>query len=174
MTPFARKPFPGDAGLTAIQLVVTLVVLSIMAGIAVRPVSGLLYRLRLQNAADAIKHIVLNARTRSISSPDRHCGVVFKLHPSASSLDDSVFAFLDANPPDNIYSPGLDQPYLTPYVIPRKQGIVISIPAGYPSVLVFRGDGTAISSARVALTLKSMKDTLDVLASTGRVKVIKK
>jgi hypothetical protein len=38
---------------------------------------------------------------------------------------------------------------------------------------VFRSDGSAIASGKVALTLKGFKDTLDVLASTGRVKVIK-
>jgi Tfp pilus assembly protein FimT len=149
-------------------------VLVIMCAITARPLSGVLSRLRLQNSAEAIKHMIINARTRSISSPDRHCGVVFRLHAAGSTLNDSIFCFLDANPPDNIYVAAQDNRYLAAYVIPRKQRITAAIPAGYPTTLVFRGDGSATSSAKVALTLKNMKDTVDVLACTGRVKVIKK
>jgi Tfp pilus assembly protein FimT len=170
----ANGPMPGEAGLTLIQLSMAVSVLVIMCAVTAKPLTGVFYRLRLQNSAEAIKHIIINARSRSISSPDRHCGVVYRLHASTSTLNDSVFAFLDANPPDNVYIAGQDTRYLAPYVIPRKQKIVAAIPAGYPTVLVFRGDGSATSSSRVALTLKNMKDTVDVLARTGRVKVIKK
>ena len=146
----------------------------ILSAISAKPVSGLINRIRLQNAADGLKHIIQNARVRSVSNPDRHCGVVFNFYPAGSASDDKVFAFLDANPANNDYVLGEDQLYLSPYVIPRKQGIVATIPAGNPTVLIFRGDGSAISSAKVVLTLKGMQDTVDVLASTGRLKVIKK
>lgn len=174
MQRYGNKPIPGSAGLTVIQLVMGISVLVIMCGLMAKPLTGILYRLRLQNAAEAIKHMIVNARTRSISSPDRHCGVVFRLHAANSPLNDSIFCFLDANPPDNNYVAAQDNRYLAAYVIPRKQGIAAAIPPGFPTVIVFRGDGSASSSARVALTLKNMKDTVDVLASTGRVKVIKK
>ena len=46
--------------------------------------------------------------------------------------------------------------------------------AGFPSVVVFRGDGSANASAKVVLKRKGMEDTVDVLASTGRIKVVRK
>jgi Tfp pilus assembly protein FimT len=164
----------GEAGLTLIQLITAVTVLLITSAITAKPLANVFTRIRLQNSAEAIKHILMNARSRSISSPDRHCGVVFAFHASNSPLNDSVFTFMDGNPPNNIYDNGVDERYLSAYVIPRKQGIVANVPTGYPTVVIFRGDGSATSSARVALLLKTMKDTVDVLASTGRVKVIKK
>lgn len=169
-----KRPHPGEAGLTLIQLATAVTVLVVMCAVTARPLANVYTRIRLQNSAEAIKHLLVNARSRSISSPDRHCGVVFALHAAGSPLSDSVFAFMDANPPNNLYDKALDERYLAAYVIPRKQGITASIPPGYPTLVIFRGDGSATSSARVSLSLKNMKDTVDVLASTGRVKVIKK
>jgi Tfp pilus assembly protein FimT len=169
-----ERPLPGDAGLTLIQLITSVSVLVIMCAITAKPLSGVFTRIRLQNSAEAIKHILMNARSRSISSPDRHCGVVFAFHAANSPLNDSVFAFMDGNPPNNIYDNGADERYLSAYVIPRKQGIVASIPTGYPSLVIFRSDGSATSSAWVAFIIKTMKDTVDVVPTPGRVKVIKK
>jgi Tfp pilus assembly protein FimT len=174
MIPNAEKPLPGEAGLTLIQLVTAVTVLLITSAITAKPLANVYTRIRLQNSAEAIKHILMNARSRSISSPDRHCGVVFAFHAATSPLNDSVFAFMDSNPPNNLWDKASDERYLSAYVIPRKQGITASVPPGYPTVVIFRGDGSATSSARVSLLLKTMKDTVDVLASTGRVKVIKK
>jgi Tfp pilus assembly protein FimT len=165
--------FSGSAGWTAMQVVVTVCIILILSAVTTKPLSGLVRRIRVQNAADGIKHFLMNARMRAVSSPDRHCGVAFRFHVSTSALNDSVFAFLDADPPDNHYVAGTDQLYLSAFVIPRKQGIVAAIPVGFPSEVVFRGDGSATASAKVTLTLKGFKDTLDVLASTGRVKVTK-
>jgi Tfp pilus assembly protein FimT len=168
------RPLPGDAGVTTFQLLMSACVVLIMCAMSVKPLSAFYNRLQLQNVAEAIKNILINARTRSISSPDRHCGVVYVLHAANSPYNDSIFAFLDANPPNNIYDNVLDERYLSAYVIPRKQKITAAIPPGYPTLVIFRGDGSSTSSSKVALTLKNMKDTVDVLASTGRVKVIKK
>ncbi|MBW8889087.1 MAG: hypothetical protein JF616_15140 [Fibrobacteres bacterium] len=173
MTIKANSLFPGSAGYTVMQVVMTVCVILILSAITAKPLSGLVRRIRVQNAADGMKHFLLNARMRAVASPDRHCGVVFKFHAAGSLLDDSVFAYLDANPPDNHFVAGTDQLYLSAFVIPRKQSITIAVPAGLPTEVVFRGDGSATVSAKVTLTLKGFKDTLDVLASTGRVKVTK-
>jgi Tfp pilus assembly protein FimT len=155
------------------EMIAAVVVLGILAALSVKPLNGMVQRIRLQNAADGMKHYVLNARMRAVANPDRHCGVVFRIH-GAGGADDSIFAFLDSNPPDKHYVKGQDSLYLAPMVIPRNQGILADIPSGFPTELVFRADGSASASAQVELTLKSFSDTLDVLASTGRVKVIKK
>lgn len=170
-----NRPNPGSAGLTAMQLVITICIIMILSAITAKPLGGLIRRIRVQNAADGMKHFLMNARMRAVASPDRHCGVAFRFHVATSLVDDSVFAFLDANPSDNLYTPGTDQLYLSAYVIPRKQGITAKmvVPAGLTGEVIFRGDGSATSSVKVALTLKGFKDTVDVLASTGRVKVSK-
>jgi len=173
MTPKVDNLYSGSAGWTIMQVVMTVCVILILSAVTAQPLSGLVRRIRVQNAADGLKHFILNARMRAVSSPDRHCGVVFKFHAAGSLLNDSVFAYLDANPPDNHYVAGTDQLYLSAYVIPRNQKITVAVPAGLPTEVVFRGDGSATVSAKVTLTLQGFKDTLDVLASTGRVKVTK-
>jgi Tfp pilus assembly protein FimT len=175
------EPFPyqimvkrfsqGDSGMTAMEVTIAVCVILLLALVTAKPITSLVQRIRLQNAADGMKHLIQTARMRAVSSPDRYCGVVFRFHRGAA--DDTVFAFLDASPSDKHYVAGQDQAYLSPYVIPKTQKIISSVPAGYPTELVFRSDGSAIASGKVALTLKGFKDTLDVLASTGRVKVIK-
>ena len=128
-------------------------------------------RIKLQSAANGMKHAVMNARLRAVANPDRQCGVVFRLYGS-STMNDTVFAFLDKNPPDKIYKKGEDSLYLTPFVLKPSNKVVSRIPAGFPSAIVFRGDGSASASAQVILTLGNMSVTLDVLASTGRVRVV--
>ena len=113
----------------------------------------------------------MTAPFRTVANPDRHCGAVFWLHAS-SSVDDSVFAFLESNPPDKVYVKGRDSLYLAPFRISRKDKVTSIIPAGFPSVIIFRGDASATASAKIVLTLGNMQDTVEVLASTGRVKVV--
>lgn len=132
---------------------------------------GLIQRIKLQSAANGMKHMIMTARLRAVANPDRHCGVVFRLHGTGPA-NDSVFAFLETSPADKLYTKGRDSLYLAPFVVNRKDRIVTGIPAGYPSVIVFRGDGSATASAKIVLTLGSLQDTVDVLASTGRVKVV--
>jgi hypothetical protein len=70
-----------------------------------------------------------------------------------------------------LYEKGVDSLYLAPFVISKNRDkISMSIPTGFPSVIVFRGDGSANASARIVLSLKAFKDTVEVLASTGRVR----
>lgn len=154
------------------EMMIAVIVILVAAAFCVKPVHGLIHRIKLQNAADGIKHYVLNARIRSVSSPDRPCGVVFRLHPGTAT-DDTVFAFLERDPPDKRYVKGQDSLYLAPLVVRKRGQIELSVPPGFPTEVVFRGDGSASSSARIALRLKGFSDTLDILASTGRVKVIK-
>ncbi len=161
----------GMRGFTALEIMIALVVISILSAVSVRPVMALLQKIKLQNSADGIKHLILNARMRAVSNAYKHCGVVFISNPSAS-VDDSVFAFLESNPPDYIYTPGQDSLYGKPFVIEKKYQLALTIPAGFPATIVFRGDGSANLSARLVVTLKNFVDTVRVLASTGKVKLV--
>jgi hypothetical protein len=130
----------------------------------------MLDNIKLKRSADAVKHLILNARVRSVANPERLCGVVFRVQ-GAAGADDTVFSFLDAVP-DRRYEAGSDQAYLAPLVVRRSEGIRATVPPGYPRILLFRGDGSATASTRLVLSLGSRSYTVDVLASTGRVKVV--
>lgn len=160
----------GRAGFTAMEALVAVVVLGIAAALIAGPVREMFDRIKLKRAADAVKHMILNARVRSVSNPERLCGVVFRIGEQAG-MDDTVFAFLDAVP-DRRYEPGRDQDYLAPLVVRDREGVRAGIPSGYPRLLVFRGDGSATASAKIVLTNGRKSYTVDVLASTGRVKVV--
>ncbi|HKP96298.1 MAG TPA: prepilin-type N-terminal cleavage/methylation domain-containing protein [Fibrobacteria bacterium] len=162
-----------NAGFTMLEIVIAIIVICVLTGLCIKPVNALLEKLKLQNAADGMKHYILNARVRAVSNSNRHCGVVMRIH-TGTIVDDTLFAFFDKNPPDNLYVPGMDELYSTPLVIAKEKRLSTRIPSGFPSVLVFRGDGSANTSAKVVLTLGAFEDTVDVLASTGRVKVINK
>ncbi len=160
----------GMRGFTALEIMVALVVISILSAASVPPIMALLQKIKLQNSADGIKHLILNARMRAVSNAYKHCGVVFRSHASAT-VDDSVFAFLESNPPDYIYTAGQDSLYGKPFVIEKKYQLALTIPTG-DSAIVFRGDGSANVSVKLVVTLKNFVDTVKVLASTGKVKLV--
>lgn len=152
------------------ELLIASAVLGIMAALAAGPVKTLLDGVKLKRSAHAVKHLLVNARVRSLANPDRLCGVVIRDQGSADA-DDTVFTFLD-NVPDRRYVAGKDQDYLAPLIVRRSEGIRATVPDGYPRAFLFRGDGSATASARIVLSLGRMSYTVDVLASTGRVKVV--
>lgn len=159
-----------EGGWSFLETAVVIIVVGVMAGLAAKPLNGLLLRIKLQSAANGIKNVLLNARLRSVANPELQCGVVFRITPS-TAVNDTVFSFLDATP-DKAYVRGRDSLHLSPFVVKAKDRIATSIPAGYPTTVVFRGDGSANASARIVLTLKGLTDTVDVLASTGRIRVV--
>jgi prepilin-type N-terminal cleavage/methylation domain-containing protein len=159
-----------NQGLTFLEIIVSMVVLSILSAFAVKPITGLVQKIKLQNSADGIKFLVLNARMRAVSNSLQHCGVVFNLHGS-TTVDDTVFAFLDKNPSDYVYDATDDEVYGKPYIISKVFRISSSLVSPSPSTLVFRGDGSATATLKMVLTLNGFEDTLSVLASTGKVKV---
>lgn len=157
-------------GFTFLETLIAVVVIGVMGALAVKPMQGLVQRIKLQNAANGMKQTIMNARLRAVANPDRLCGVEFRL--GRKGKPDTVFAFLEKNPSDKIYKKGVDSLYLAPFVIDTSSKVVARVPNGYPNVIVFRGDGSTALSARIILTLGKMVDTLDVLASTGRVRVV--
>ena len=91
-------------GFTVMEILVAMIVTVLLSAISIRPISGLLQRIKLQNAADGVKHTMLNARVRAMSNSYRHCGLVIREH-SSTTVDDTIFAFLD-KPPYNSTNAG--------------------------------------------------------------------
>ena len=171
MDPGGKLALNGRNGFSALEILVALVVIAVLTSLSIKPVTGLLQRIKLQNSAEGIKHLILNARMRAVANPNTHCGVVLRMHAS-TTIDDTVFAFLEDNPPDFIYKAGKDSLYGDPFVVEKKYKITSLIPGGYPNVFVFRGDGSCNLSAKLVLSMNAYHDTVTVLASTGKVKVV--
>ncbi len=164
----ARK-WKEEMGVSFIQLMVALAVISILTAFAIPPIRGYVRGITLRNGADAAKYLILNARSRAVSNTSLHCGVVFAVH--AAPTADSIFAFFDrSNPLNNVYDKGTDSLYLQPIVFKAKDSL--NIVSASPTTIVFRGDGSANTSLGVKFKLYNFVDSINVLASTGRVKVI--
>jgi prepilin-type N-terminal cleavage/methylation domain-containing protein len=167
------KRLKNQNGFSLMEIIVAVAITVLLSALSVKPISGYIHRIKAKSVNDGIKHYLQMARSRAIANPNRHCGVFFKLHDSASTLNDELIAFYDVGG-NNIYDQGTDTFYSKPYVIPRNKGVAISKPIQYPDAIVFRGDGSAHSSLQLSLKLKQIQSTVDVLASTGRVKVVMK
>lgn len=162
-----------ENGFSFLEVLVVVVVFGLLSALAIKPMSNWLQRIKAKQAGDGLKHYLLMARSRAIANPARHCGVAFIIHPPPSKLDDSAIAFFDKVPTNNLYNPGVDSVYSKPYVFRKKDSVFAAIPNPFPKAIVFRGDGSANTSIQVVVTMKKFKTTVDVLASTGRVKVVK-
>lgn len=156
------------------QVIVSVAILGLLTAVSVKPLTAWLQRLNATKAGDGLKHYLAMARSRAIANPARHCGVTFKLHASNSALDDSVIAFFDKAPGNNAYDKGIDSVYARPLVLSKKERLSAAIVSPYPSTIVFRGDGSANASLQVVLTLRKFQTTIDVLASTGRIRMVVK
>jgi Tfp pilus assembly protein FimT len=158
-------------GFTVVQLVVVVAVVGIL-GAAAKPMMQSISAVYKQRAAvAAIKQTLIAARTRAMSNPSVHCGVYFEL----SGMKRKVGMFEDTYDPASFtYQPTQDKRYRQP--VELAAGVTLSIPPNtpnYPTAVIFRGDGSAHLSGRVVVATGFRKDTIDVLASTGRVKVMR-
>jgi prepilin-type N-terminal cleavage/methylation domain-containing protein len=160
----------GNHAFTALELVVAVVLVAILTALAVRPGMAFLARIKMNNAVNAVKQVIINARSQAVANPMLHCGVAVKIH--SGTVADSILSFFDKSvPPNNLYNPGADPLYQRPYALRPADGVQIISAA--PGTILFRGDGSANMSAKIVLKFRQMEDTLDILASTGRVKVIR-
>ena len=155
-----------ENGFTFVEILISVGLLSLIAAMSVRPMKNYLRRMEFQNSSQNIKHLVQTAQSKAMGNPNVHIGVYF----NRSTTPNRVMLFQDlANPSTYNYDGSTDPAYLAPVIL--KTGTSIQLLTGYPDEIVFRGDGSAWKSMKVVLTDGTLRDTLDVLASTGRVRV---
>jgi prepilin-type N-terminal cleavage/methylation domain-containing protein len=156
-----------ENGYTMLEITVVVVIVAIMATLAVHPMKGYLSRLEFRNSSENIKRLIQTAQSKAMANPNLHIGVYFDL----SKTPHRVLAFQDkANPAFYQYDPSGDLAYLAPQSL--KPGSSFKRLSAYPEdEVVFRGDGSAWKSFKILITNGTLIDTLDVLASTGRVRV---
>jgi hypothetical protein len=136
-----------------------------LACLAKPPMTRYLKTLEQKNAILGVRKLMQTARSRAMANPSVHCGVYFDVNarPPRALLFEDTFA-----PGSYAYDAGKDKPYLAPYTLPV--GSTLSVAATYPAALIYRGDGSAYLSAKVVVRTRGLSDTLDVLASTGRIR----
>lgn len=158
-------------GFTVVQLVVAIAVVGILGAFAKPMVQSISAVFKQRAAVAAIKQTLIAARTRAMSNPTVNCGVYFEL----TGMKRKVGMFEDTHDPASFtYNAAQDKRYRQP--VELAAGVTLSIPPStpnYPNAVIFRGDGSAHLSSRVVVATGFRRDTIDVLASTGRVKVIR-
>jgi prepilin-type N-terminal cleavage/methylation domain-containing protein len=155
-----------ENGFTFLEILIVVLVVGLMALLAARPMKNYLRRLEFRNSSQNIKHLIQTAQSKAMADPNTHVGIYF----DRSTTPNRALLFLDkANPTAYDYDGSGDPGYLKPESL--KSGTSFQLVSGYPDEIVFRGDGSAWKSMKIVLTNGTLYDTLDVLASTGRVRV---
>jgi prepilin-type N-terminal cleavage/methylation domain-containing protein len=163
--PFSIK----NDGFSMLEIFVTLAIVSILTLIMYPTLRPFLENIRLRTTATTIKQQLNLAKTRALGDPNIHAGVFL----DTTGAPDATFVFSDDDATsmnDNQYIAGKDR-VLTPQVkVPKSD--TLKIISTYPNVIVFRGDGSAKTSAKFVISNKYGRcDTISVLASTGRIKL---
>lgn len=147
---------------------VAVVVLLVLAALARPSMATYLVNVKHKGAVSAVKRTLQAARSKALANPMLHCGVYFDV----TSVPNRMVVFLDTHAPGaHAYDGEEDRQYLAPYILP--EGVEISVPDPNPAAIVFRGDGSACISGRAVVKSAAFSDTVDVLASTGRIRVMR-
>jgi hypothetical protein len=147
------------------EAMVAVVIVIALACLAKPPMARYIKTLEQKNAVLGVRKLMQTARSRAMANPSVHCGVYFDVN----ARPPRAFLFADTYAPGSYaYDAGKDKPYLAPFTLPK--GSSLSVAADYPGSLVYRGDGSAYLSAKVIVRSPGLSDTLDVLASTGRIR----
>lgn len=158
-----------NRGITVLELTIVTVVIAVIASLAIPQFDKVMERLKLKTAGRDVVSSMRLARSAAVSQKDQF-GVYFDYTENEYVLFHDV-----ANPSSFTYDYGSDSVMLT-NALPKRVNL------GYDtfpnSAVVFRPNGSAASSGRVLLYSYSHGDeylslmAVDVLASTGRVKLL--
>lgn len=155
-----------DRGFTILEVGLAVVLLSIACALAFIPMRNYLRNIEFKNSGQNIKRLIQTAQSKAMANPNVHIGIYF----DRSKTPHKAFLFQDkANPSGYEYDGASDPPYLQPEVL--KRGVKFETLPGQPDEIIFRGDGSAWKSMKICLSDGTRRDTLDVLASTGRVRL---
>lgn len=147
------------AGFTAMELIITLIIIFILAGISVPFILGALQSYRLRAAAWQIAGDLRLARQKAVSTQKNH-RVCFQDCGSGITVPSNGYVIQREDPPWVLDSQGLSLP----------PGVTLSQNASYGKI-TFNPKGT-VNAATVTLRNASGQYEV-VIATSGRVKVCK-
>jgi prepilin-type N-terminal cleavage/methylation domain-containing protein len=157
------------AGFTVPELLLVVVIVVVLATLAVPNLLPMVELIRLRSTADVIKRQLIVARTRALSDPNIHCGVLF----DTDSRPQRTMIFFDRGTPYVVEAADTASKYMGVYAI--TPAVTMSVPASQGitnRIIVFRGDGSAKNGGSITLTNRYNKvRTVNVLASTGRIRI---
>ncbi|MBI3871598.1 MAG: GspH/FimT family pseudopilin [candidate division Zixibacteria bacterium] len=159
-----RMIFTNDKGMSMMELMTVVVIIGVMAAMAVPSFMKEMPQIRTKGAVRDVVSSLRTARSMAISTKVP-CGVGF------DAKDSSYFVFLDKNNPQEAKFSAGDS-------VVSSNGLSKDITVQYQTfpndAIVFQPDGSASGSGLVTLTTAdhSLTYTVDVLASTGRVRMV--
>lgn len=157
--------FPSASrGFSALEATIAVVLLGIAAVVVRNPMRTYMKRLEFNKSVDNVKHMIMACQTKAMANPGQHAGVWFG--------DSVAVPFLDKGSPALYEYDRLADPAFMQQAV-LKRGVRLRKLPDFPDEIVFRGDGSAYKSLRIVITDGVLQDTLDVLASTGRVRVLR-
>lgn len=161
------KTMNNNKGITLLEMIIVAVVIGITSTLAIPRFGQVMDKLRLKTAARDMVSSLRLARSHAVSQRSQ-LGVYFDLESSQYVLFKDL-----ANPGSFTYDAGSDSDVVTK-TLPGRVGFGYS---SFPnSVVIFKPDGSASSSGAVELYSCELDYygcfTVDVLGSTGRVKLI--
>ncbi|MDD5674957.1 MAG: prepilin-type N-terminal cleavage/methylation domain-containing protein, partial [Chitinivibrionales bacterium] len=152
-------------GFSLLEIIVVVVLIGILSALAMPTYIKTMNAIRMHNASKTIKMQLLIAKSRAIANTSEHCGVFFDV--STNPMQSLVFT--RSSPAYTDYGVG-DVIYQQPAKLPIKVTMTLDIDPPTTNTVIFRGDGTAKSGARIAVCSPGISsDTVHVLASTGRI-----
>jgi prepilin-type N-terminal cleavage/methylation domain-containing protein len=157
------------SGFTAPELMLVVIIVGILATVAIPNLLPMVELIRLRSTADVIKRQLIVARTRAMSDPNIHCGVLY----DTASKPQRAMIFFDKGTNYVVDASDTTSKYFGTYTLPKS--VKMSVPASQGvtnQIIVFRGDGSAKNGGAITLTNKFNKiRSVHVLASTGRIKI---
>jgi Tfp pilus assembly protein FimT len=159
--------FRDQNGFTLLELLIIVSIIVISTILSTPFLKKSVEYFRFKSTTNAIKYRINFARSASIANTKIHCGVSFDF----ISKPQKATVFYDTAGTSYKYDQGSD-PINGEYKLPQKFKIEKS---GNNSIIndaiVFRGDGSTKYGGSILLKSENYSCTLNVLASTGRVKV---
>lgn len=164
---FTKK---NNSGVSLLELIVAVLIIGVLSAAAIPSIKPLLEDVKLKTAANAIKHQLYVARSRSLGDPQVHFAVFF----DTLNKPNTVQTFIDDGVPagNNQYDPGSDHLFMSAYTLPVTLKLQIG-GAVHTNVVIFRGDGSAkVPGLNLTITNSLNKSKrITVLSSTGRIKL---
>ena len=151
-------------GFTLLEVMLAIVIVGILAAAAKPSMTRIIHSLRLRSGTTQLKKTLMTAKVRAVADPNVHCGVHFDTTTQKTKI------FFDNGATFDSYDVG-DETHMAGPIMPL--GVTFQDSNLTGSIVLFRGDGSARKSGVIKVTNAIGKvKIIDVLASTGRIKVI--